>query len=208
MRLIVIAKAPVPGRVKTRLCPPCTPADAAALAEAALADTLDAVLASGADDRVVALDGGPWPGLPSGVRVIRQRGGTLDARLAGAFDDAGGPALLIGMDTPQVTPETLDAAMAAMDGVDAVLGDAHDGGWWAIGLHRADPRVFLDIEMSAPDTGRRQRERLRDLGLRVGGLPRLRDVDTIDDAVAVAADAPGGRFAAALSRLPANEVTA
>ena len=62
VNLLVMAKAPVAGRVKTRLCPPCTPAEAAAIAEAALADTLDAVAACGAGRRIVALDGEPGPG--------------------------------------------------------------------------------------------------------------------------------------------------
>ncbi|HET6551139.1 MAG TPA: DUF2064 domain-containing protein, partial [Solirubrobacter sp.] len=112
--LIVIAKAPVPGRVKTRLSPPCTPAEAAALASAALHDTLAAALrARRAGRRVVALDGaaGPWPGF----EVIPQRGRGLDERLAAAFEDVGGPAFLVGMDTPQVTPVLLDAGLAAVE---------------------------------------------------------------------------------------------
>src|SRR3954453_7863998 len=85
--LIVIAKAPVPGRVKTRLCPPCTPAQAAALAEASLRDTLAAVLRTRAQRRVVALDGAPGPGLPDGFEVIAQRGGGGAERLTSVFED-------------------------------------------------------------------------------------------------------------------------
>jgi glycosyltransferase A (GT-A) superfamily protein (DUF2064 family) len=101
MKLLVIAKAPEPGRSKTRLCPPCSPEQAAALAEAALTDTLRAVAATPADERVLVLDGTPGDWLPEGFRVVPQRGDGLDERLAAAFADAGGPALLIGMDTPQ-----------------------------------------------------------------------------------------------------------
>ncbi|MEO5678521.1 MAG: glycosyltransferase, partial [Acidimicrobiales bacterium] len=72
---LVLAKEPVAGRVKTRLCPPLTPAEAAAVAEAALADTLAAVARCGADRLVVALDGAPGPWLPAGFEVIPQRGG-------------------------------------------------------------------------------------------------------------------------------------
>src|SRR4051794_33440895 len=96
--LIVIAKEPVPGRVKTRLTPPYTAAEAAYLAEAALADTLAAVVAAPAGRRILALAGRPGRWLPSGVRVVPQRGSGLDERLANAFADAGGPAVLIGMD--------------------------------------------------------------------------------------------------------------
>ena len=202
MRLIVIAKAPRPGFSKTRLSPPCTPEQAAALAEAALRDTLAAVAAAPAEERILALDGEPGAWLDGGgFGVIAQRGGGLEERLAAAFDDAGGPALLVGMDTPQLTPpllvEAWDALMAPA--VDAVLGAAGDGGYWAIGLRKADPRVFDSIPMSVDHTCRAQRERLVELGLRHVELPELLDVDTIDDARLVAAQAPGSRFAAALA---------
>jgi rSAM/selenodomain-associated transferase 1 len=199
--LVVIAKAPRAGRSKTRLCPPCTPRQAAALARAALADKLDAVLATAAVRRVLVLDGEPGTWLPAGFDVLVQRGRGLDERLAHAFDDVGGPALLIGMDTPQVTPGDLCAGVAALDepGVEAVLGPAPDGGYWAIGLRAPDPRVFLGVPMSSADTGRAQRARLASLGLRVRELPALRDVDEIADARAVAALAPSGRFARALA---------
>jgi rSAM/selenodomain-associated transferase 1 len=199
--LIVLAKAPRPGRSKTRLCPPCTPRDAAALARAALADTLEAVLATPAARRVLVLDGpvGDW--LAPGFEVVAQRGAGLDERLAQAFEDVGGPALLLGMDTPQVTPGDLARGLQrlAAPGVDAVLGPATDGGYWAIGLQEAEPRAFLGVPMSTAWTGRAQHARLCRLGLRVALLPALRDVDRIADARAVAALAPAGRFARALT---------
>ena len=156
--LLVIAKAPVPGRVKTRLCPPCTPAQAAALAEAALADTLEVVAATPARARVLALEGPTGAWLPSGFDVVAQSGGGLDHRLAAAFAAVEGPAVLIGMDTPQVTVSLLCEAADALltPGRDVVLGPASDGGWWAIGLRRPDPRVFLGVEMSTAHTGARQ----------------------------------------------------
>ena len=202
-RLIVIAKAPRPGRSKTRLCPPCTPAQAAALARAALADTLRAVAATACAERVLVLDGEPGPWLPPGFEVLPQVGGGLDRRLAAAFSRHDGPTLLIGMDTPQVTPELLEGSIAALlaPGTDAVVGGAEDGGYWAIGLRRPDPRAFDGVPMSSELTGERQRARLRELGLRAAELPRLRDVDRIEDAEAVAAACPGGEFARTLRRL-------
>ncbi len=204
--LAVIAKAPVAGRSKTRLTPPCTPVQAAALAAAALADTLAAVLATAASRRVLVLDGapGPWLGVP-GLDVVAQRGAGLAERLAAAFEDIGEPALVIGMDTPQVTPQLLADALAQLDRTDAVLGAAPDGGYWAIGLHAADERVFAGVPMSDRRTCAVQRERLRELGLRTHELPELRDVDDIEDARAVAALAPAARFARTLAamRLPA-----
>jgi uncharacterized protein len=202
--LLVIAKAPVPGRVKTRLTPPCSPADAAALAAAALADTLAAVARSRvARRRVLVLDGEPGPWIPRGFDVLGQRGHGLAARLAAAFGDVGGPALLIGMDTPQVTPGQLDAGLRALDRADAVLGPALDGGYWAIGLRRADPAVFHDVPMSATTTATVQRARLAELALDTIELPPLVDVDTIADARRVAAAAPATRFARALEQVAA-----
>ncbi len=201
--VLVLAKAPVPGRVKTRLCPPCSPAEAAGLAAAALADTLDAVAASGADRKLVALDGAPGDWLPSGFEVFPQEGAGFDERLEAAWAHAGGPGLQIGMDTPQITADDLDASLdlLAMGNVDAVLGDAEDGGWWAIGLTSPVPGLFLGVPMSAPHTARAQRRRLEQSGLRTGSLSTQRDVDSFDDALAVAAMVPSSRFAAAVANL-------
>ena len=80
--LLVIAKQPVPGRVKTRLVPPCTYEQAASLAEAALADTLRAVRMTPARRRVLILDGQPGPWLPPGFDIVPQCAGPLDERLA------------------------------------------------------------------------------------------------------------------------------
>jgi uncharacterized protein len=199
--LVVIAKAPRAGRSKTRLCPPCTPRQAATLARAALVDTLEAMRATPAARYVLVLDGEPGDWLPAGFEVLAQRGGGLDERLANAFADVAGPALLIGMDTPQVTPGDLveGLALLAQPGVDAVIGPAPDGGYWAIGLREPDPRALRGVPMSTARTCAAQRERLASLGLRVRDLPALRDVDLIADAHAVAALAPTGRFARALA---------
>ncbi|KUN75863.1 glycosyltransferase [Streptomyces bungoensis] len=194
--LLVIAKEPRPGRVKTRLTPPFTPAQAAGLAEAALADTLRAVAAAPARRRVLVLDGRPGPWLPPGFDVVPQCAGALDARLADAFAHCSGPALLIGMDTPQVTPDLLDVDLTDCD---ACFGPAEDGGFWALGLARPEPALLRGVPMSSPVTGAVQRERLVSAGLRVRDLPRLRDVDTAADARAVAALAPHGAFAERLA---------
>jgi rSAM/selenodomain-associated transferase 1 len=201
--LIVIAKAPVAGSVKTRLCPPCTPAQAAELARAALLDTLAAAAATRrAGRRVLLLDGQPGPWLPEGFEVVPQRGFGLAERLAHGFADVGGPALLVGMDTPQVQPGTLDAGLTALDdGADAAFGAALDGGYWAIGLRHPDPGVFEGVPMSRRDTGLVQRARLAERHLRTAILPPLRDVDTMADAWGVAAAAPESRFAAVAWRL-------
>ena len=206
--VLVMAKAPVAGRVKTRLSPPCSLEEAAALAEAALADTLAAVADSGADRRIVALDGVPGPWLPPGFEVVPQCGGPFAGRLAHAWAAAGGPGVQIGMDTPQVTGARLDEALAALDRTPAALGHAVDGGWWAIGLRRPEPAVFLGVPMSTGRTGRMQEARLRSLGHDVTRLPDLVDFDTVGDLAAVVRAAPSSRTAlvAAELRLVAAEV--
>ncbi|MYW19526.1 DUF2064 domain-containing protein, partial [Streptomyces sp. SID2955] len=109
--------------------------------------------------------------------------------------------VLIGMDTPQVTPELLTVDFS---GYDACFGPAEDGGFWALGLVRPDPALLRGVPMSTARTGAVQRRRLVAAGLRVRDLPRLRDVDTAADAAAVAALAPHGRFAARLARAVAR----
>jgi hypothetical protein len=188
-----MAKQPIPGRVKTRLVPPCTYEQAAVLAEAALADTLHTLLTVRAKRRVLVLDGRPGSWLPPGFDVVPQCGGPLDERLADAFAAVRGPALLIGMDTPQVTPGLLTVDWRVAD---AVFGPAADGGFWALGLRVPDPALLRGVPMSTPSTGAIQRSRLVAAGLRVADLPRLRDVDTAADAMAVARQAPRSRFAA------------
>jgi glycosyltransferase A (GT-A) superfamily protein (DUF2064 family) len=184
-----------------------TSSEAAVIAEAALADTLEAVAGCGADHKVLALDGAPSDWLPEGVRVVQQRGHGLAERLAHAWADAGGWGVQIGMDTPQVTAAELDELLESVlapppDARDtAVLGLASDGGWWTIGLRGADPcRVFGGVPMSTPHTGWAQAERLRALGLHVRFVSPRRDVDTAADLAAVASTIPGSRTAGAWHR--------
>ncbi len=208
IQLLVLAKAPVPGRVKTRLCPPCTFEEAAAIAAAALADTLDVARQVSAVRHTLVLDG-DHP-LPPGWAHTPQRGDGLGERLAYAFADTalpGVPSLLIGMDTPQLTPELLSAAATALLRDGSVLGPSEDGGWWALGLTDPDDaRVLPSVPMSTATTGARTLAALHTMGVRPTLLPHLRDVDTIADAIeAAAACPPGSRFVAAVARhLPAS----
>jgi uncharacterized protein len=201
--LIVLAKAPEPGRSKTRLCPPCTAEQAAELAAAALADTLAAVEAAATGRRIVVLDGEAGGLGAAGWEVISQRGHGLDERIAHAFEDVGGSALLVGMDTPQLTPALVSASALALGepDVDAVFGPALDGGFWALGLREPMASTVIGVPMGSATTGAAQLARLRALDLRARLLPPLRDVDTITDARVVAAGAPGTRFAEALTAL-------
>ncbi len=187
--VIVLAKEPVAGRVKTRLCPPCSPDQAAEFAAAALIDTFSAASQCRADRLVAVFDGDPSAVVPASYEVIAQRQGDLDVRLADAFEDVfatgdgpdGDPTLLIAMDTPQVTAELLDHAFNALDRHDAVIGMTEDGGFWIIGLTTSNRAVFEGVPMSTNSTGAAQRSRLESLGLTVSVLPTLRDLDTAPD---------------------------
>ncbi|MBQ0900975.1 DUF2064 domain-containing protein [Micromonospora sp. U21] len=207
--LLVVAKAPVPGAVKTRLCPPATAVQAARIAAAALRDTLDAVRATPGVTPVLACagrlteadDAAALTAALAGWLVLDQRGAGLGERLANAYAEVaaaypGRPVLQIGMDTPQLTPARLTDAVRRLRAADAVLGRARDGGWWSLGLR--DPRyadVLHEVPMSTPDTGHDTWAALTGRGLRVAPLPVLRDVDEWPDALAVAMEVPEGRFA-------------
>jgi glycosyltransferase A (GT-A) superfamily protein (DUF2064 family)/SAM-dependent methyltransferase len=196
--VIVLAKEPLPGLVKTRLHSVFTPTETAALAAASLADTQSAVRDSAASRRILAWRGNSasWD---AGFEVTLQPPGSLNDRLAAAFaldggpDRPAGPALLIGMDTPQVTPALLDSRW---DGADAVLGLSDDGGFWAIGFRGAAPAdAFRGIPMSTDRTGACQLARLTELGLSVRLLPPLRDIDHPADLDAVCYHHPELRVA-------------
>jgi glycosyltransferase A (GT-A) superfamily protein (DUF2064 family) len=199
----VIAKQPIPGKVKTRLIGVgVTAEDAADLARAALRDTLDELAAMPVQHRTLILDG-EYESWMSGWTIQRQVAGLLDKRLSAAFDGLPtGPAVLVGMDTPQ-----LEARDLAIDGSgwDACLGPATDGGYWAIGF--ADPSmarsVISGVPMSRADTGAVQLSRMRQAGLRVALLPTLTDVDTALSAAEVAESCPDSRFAGAWRTLGA-----
>lgn len=201
--LVVMATSPVPGRAMMRLCPPLEPAQAAALAEAALADTLQSVAWTPAVRRIGAVDGETGSWLPAGFDVIEQRGASPGERLTSVVTDVGEPLLLLGAVTPQLTRALLYEALArlAEPQTDAVLGPTGDGGCWAIGLATPDPRVFEGMPASSRPSAARQGARLHELGLHVTQLDTLQGVQTFDDALAVAALAPWTRFAATLELL-------
>lgn len=201
---IVLAKEPQPGRVKTRLSPALTATQAAQVAAAALRDTLRVVENLPVQQRILAFDGDARNWLPAGWRHVAQAGGDLDVRLGAAFAAAGrGPAVLVGMDTPQL--RTVDVAAFDAMTYDACLGLCPDGGYWAIGF--SDPAVapaaIRGVPMSQADTAPRQYDRLVALGLRVQLLSSLVDVDTLSDATEVARIAPSTEFARTLAAVRA-----
>ncbi|MDT5257479.1 MAG: uncharacterized protein QOD10_2559 [Mycobacterium sp.] len=208
--VLVVAKAPEPGRAKTRLAATVGDRVAAEIAAAALLDTLDAVAAAPVAARVVAFTGdldaaaeaAEIRRLLESFTVIPQRGDDFADRLANAHADAAQrhPVLQIGMDTPQVTAELLtDCARRLLldDPPAAVLGLALDGGWWVLGVKTPTIAECLrTVPMSRPDTGELTLKALRDNGIDVIPVQRLADIDVLDD-VAEVRDAcgPASRFA-------------
>ena len=208
--LLVVAKAPEPGRAKTRLAATVGDRVAAEIAAAALLDTLDAVAAAPVTARVVALTGNLDAAAGAAdirrrlesFTVIPQRGDDFADRLANAHADAssasgGHPVLQIGMDTPQVTDELLASCSRRLLQAQAVLGLACDGGWWVLGLQTpAAAECLRSVPMSQPDTGEITLKALHDNGIDVTSVEVLTDFDVVDDVVAVrnACD-PASRFA-------------
>jgi glycosyltransferase A (GT-A) superfamily protein (DUF2064 family) len=209
-QVLVLAKEPRAGHSKTRLTPPLSPEQAAGIARASLGDTLDAVLSTPVSGRTLVLDGAAGPWLPDGFAVLPQPAGTLNTRLAAAFQQSWTrvqvPMLLIGMDTPQVTPALLSRCLHDLlsPGTDAVLGHAFDGGWWALGLRRPAAGLFDGVPMSTDQAGAVQRDRLDRLGLVTRELPVLRDIDVWDDLEQVASALPSASRVAHL--LAPNDV--
>jgi glycosyltransferase A (GT-A) superfamily protein (DUF2064 family) len=222
--LLVVAKAPVPGFAKTRLCPPATARQAAEIAASALLDTLEAVYSTPRAIPLVAMTGELSEAARSdeifhalrSATVFAQRGWDFATRLANAHSDVnalhtGLPVVQIGMDTPQVTAEILTAAAEPLlqGGREAVLGPAEDGGWWALGLR--DPRqavVLGEVPMSQDDTGERTLRALTASGLQVESIAALSDVDTMSDARRVAKLRPNGRFATAVAAVRGQDAAA
>jgi glycosyltransferase A (GT-A) superfamily protein (DUF2064 family) len=208
-RVLVVAKAPVAGRVKTRLGAEIGMATAADIAAAALLDTMvacrnafgpDACLLALSGDFADAVRGDELLHAADGWSVARQRGSTFAERLGNAHLDVapGGTVVQVGMDTPQLTAAMLTDVAEAADHHDAVLGPATDGGWWVLALRRPTAaRSLHDVAMSTPTTYDDTRCALMAEGLDVGVAATLRDVDTVADADAVAAVVPGSYFAEA-----------
>lgn len=199
-RTAVFAKAPEPGRVKTRLCPPLSPQQAAELAAAMLADVLERHAArSEYVTELVLWPPEAVPGFrarhPELARVVPQRGQGLGERLANWFAercDGAATALVVGSDCPLLGPATVTRAHELLEGLDAPAADvvfAPDGGggYGLVGLRRAEPALFLDVPMSTPDMFARTLALARRRGLAVALLPPCEDVDAPTDLARLAA---------------------
>lgn len=215
--LAVIAKECLPGRVKTRLAadlaPLLTPTSvseaeewapdaralAARIASAALDDTLAATASAGFTRRILFFDGDRPPDSAHGYEIVPQPSGSLDIRIAALFDLCEGPAVLLGMDTPQLTAADADHLARGWD-TDALFGPAADGGFWTLGLREPRGDLVRGVPMSRPDTGAVQRARLLAAGLSLTEVRTLRDIDHLEDLAEVVRHIPDSSIARCFER--------
>ena len=191
-RILIFAKAPIPGQVKTRLIPALGPAGAAELA----CDLLDRLVRRLAGARLALLElwCSPDPRHPlfcelaesAGVSLRTQQGEDLGERLSAAAEDALGRAdavLLVGADIPELDAAYCASAFAALADADAVLGPAEDGGYVLLGLKAPAPGLFTDMPWGGERVAEITRRRIAALGWRCSELPALWDLDRPEDLV-------------------------
>lgn len=200
--LVIFGKAPIPGQVKTRLCPPLTPDEAATLQGSLVLDVVERARASaksGQYDMVFAC-------APSrehvffkvledrqGLRLLDQVGGDLGARMHQAFqelfDRGYRHVVIVGTDVPTLPGSTFAAAFRTLQDHDLVLGPALDGGYYLIGLKRPAPDLFAGIPWSSDQVAALTREKAEVLGLKTALLPPYRDLDRLEDLQALIGEA-------------------
>lgn len=190
---LVFSKAPVPGRVKTRLCPPLTPIAAAGLYRELVRHTLNAVHLAGTRGRLYSLEEDDWLREEAGNRHMpmrRQQGRDLGERMHNAIAESlavgARAAVVIGCDCPGLSGEILQAAakMLSQAQTDVVLGPTVDGGYYLIGMGRTHAGLFEDVPWGTEAVLRITCARAQALGLRTHRLPRLADVDRPEDLTA------------------------
>jgi len=201
--LVIFAKAPIPGQVKTRLCPPLTPDEAATLHGSFVLDTLERTKTAVAKlklplDRYLAC-------APSathvffkimeerqGVKLIDQVGADLGARMNQAFQRLFAQGyrqdVLIGTDVPTLPLSHFKQALLALENHDLVLGPALDGGYYLIGLKRMAPELFADMSWSTDQVLGLTQEKAATIGLKASLIQPWRDVDTLADLEALIKD--------------------
>lgn len=190
-KLIVFAKAPVPGAVKTRLQPTVSAEDAAKLQAFFIQQTLSMV----AEMQEVDVDLCCFPEVTHpvflqstqqyGIAIKQQQGNDLGERMANAIQEALAThqqVVVIGTDCPELTAAHLREAFLRLEqGARAVIGPASDGGYVLLGLQCFSPSLFTNINWGSDRVLSETRTKLRELGWKWDELPGLRDIDTPDD---------------------------
>lgn len=190
--LLIFAKWPEPGRVKTRLSPPLSEQHAAELYRCMLLDTLDTTAEISDVQRMIFFDGDPERAadfrlLAPDATVIRQEGSDLGERLERASEKAFAAGyrqvVIIGADAPHMPVERVMEAFDLLEQKtgDVVFGPSDDGGYYLVALNRNCPQLFRDIPWSSSETLASSREKARSAGLKTVLLQHGFDLDTFDD---------------------------
>ncbi|MDI6817217.1 MAG: TIGR04282 family arsenosugar biosynthesis glycosyltransferase [Actinomycetota bacterium] len=191
--IVIVAKLPIPGHVKTRLCPPLTPQEATALYTCFLQDTVAKAASLSIAEPFIALNTTELAAepqalldtlmLPGSVRVIDQGKGDLGARLSKILTDAfpePAQVIFIGADSPSLPRPYLVHAVSSLERHDVVIGPSDDGGYYLIGLSSSHRCLFTDIAWSTSAVFEQTLARVAAAELKVDVLPGWFDVD--DDA--------------------------
>jgi len=209
--LIVFAKQPVPGKVKTRLMPHLSPEACAALYSGFIRDTVHTASSASADSWVLAYDppgaaSAMRPFAPAGWDLVPQGDGDLGSRmhsaLAAHLIHPGDCAVLIGTDVPSLPAAHLNRAFDLLTEVDIVLGPSTDGGYYLVGLRAPEERLFSDITWSSSAVFAQSATRARTLRKTLGLVPPWHDVDTAEDLNFLIAHADAVVYSGETDRLP------
>jgi len=192
--LLIFAKEPRPGHVKTRLAAEIGAGEAARIYQGLGRRVVDQ-LRHGPYSPIVVFDPPEartrvteWLG-PEGLEFLPQVPGDLGSRLQAAFREGfrrGTEVVVVGTDAPEVDGEVVRSAFRRLAEADLVLGPAVDGGYYLLGLTSAAPELFHDIPWSTSEVLAATRDRADSLGLRIATLPTLADVDTAEDLAGLA----------------------
>jgi rSAM/selenodomain-associated transferase 1 len=196
--LIVVAKEPVPGLTKTRLCPPFSAAQAAEFYRCLMLDTLQLVRRLHIADHVLAYTPAGARSLfedlaPDDFALLPQRGADLGERLANAlahhFELGYRRVVIMNSDGPTLPPAYLEEAFTALERADVTLGPGHDGGYYLIGMKSLHTQLFRGIAWSTESVVPQTMEICHSLGLTVHELPVWYDVDVEADLSRLLSDA-------------------
>src|SRR5574342_134893 len=200
--LCIMAKAPVPGLVKTRLCPPLSSEDAADLYRCFLLARIAQARGVAGAERVLAYAPADaatvFEALAPDFTLLAQRGAVLTTRLtavcADLFREGFDAVIITDSDTPTLPTERLESAVAVMkeSGCDLVLGPSEDGGYYLIGLRGPHPELFEGMHWSTPTVLEETERRARALGLSSRRLAAWYDVDTAADLARLQAELAAG----------------
>lgn len=201
--VVVLAKEPIPGRVKTRLAAEVGESEATRIYSVLARSTVDALRGGGWDlfvyaeppDLATRRRVAAWLGLPL-ENVRGQVGGDLGTRMSAALDDVleiADRACLVGTDLPDMDIETVDRAFAALDDAPVVLGPATDGGYYLVGVGEPSPHLFQGIEWSTGSVLQASIDRAKRVGAPPALLDERTDVDTSADVPEAFWKRPGAR---------------